>query len=334
MRRYAHCIKLAGKGWQFTLQRRSSHFSILFRPLFVLCILVGMYTPSFVAHAQNASVPTRRFLGPPNMAVTRTPNPTATRVPTNTPTPTNTPAPGPTYGNIFWRGDFETGDTSQWYWAGADKGSSISVVTSPVAQGTHAGKYFLAGTGGSDNIRAESITTQAQAGGYDGQDWYYTWSIYVPSAGQAAWSTAFNLIAQWSHDLSVAPYAGCSPPIELDITPVGGVAHLFFIQDNETFSAASGCIHGTPQTNHDLGMLPFDQWVQVTTHIKYGTMASTGYAALWLDGVKVLPQTGMRTELDTRGSIMSLDMYRPDMPIGKSNTIYHDGLIRHDAYTP
>src|SRR2546430_10904614 len=56
-----------------------------------------------------------------------------------TPTPTSTTA---NYGNILWRGDFETGVLSQW--AGVHTGSawqmdsSIAVVILPVLQGKNA----------------------------------------------------------------------------------------------------------------------------------------------------------------------------------------------------
>src|SRR5947209_8767281 len=91
------------------------------------------------------------------------------------PTPTSTPA---NYGNILWRGDFETGDLSQW--AGVHTGSawlsdsSINVVASPVRQGNYAAQFTVnTNPYGSSIERAELSAKQTSTGGYDGQDWYY-----------------------------------------------------------------------------------------------------------------------------------------------------------------
>src|SRR5206468_1327920 len=63
---------------------------------------------------------------------------------------TVTPTPTPTasnYGNILWRGDFETGDLSQWAEVHTGKAwqsdSSINVVTSPVRQGNYAARITV-----------------------------------------------------------------------------------------------------------------------------------------------------------------------------------------------
>ena len=49
----------------------------------------------------------------------------------------------------------------------------------PVKQGTYSAKFVT--TAGTGTARAELNASQAQTGGYPGQEWYYGWWSYFPS---------------------------------------------------------------------------------------------------------------------------------------------------------
>src|SRR5262249_18452031 len=113
-------------------------------------------------------------------------------------------------GRVFWRGNYETGNFSQWWlrqWSGpggdntsAEVGqSAATIVRSPVGQGRYAGKFqALPDTTGTVD-RAEIVATQRESGGYQGQEWYYGWRIYFPSPKQQWWSRGgdWNAITQF-----------------------------------------------------------------------------------------------------------------------------------------
>jgi len=252
-----------------------------------------------------------------------------------TPTPTSTTA---NYGNILWRGDFETGDLSQW--AGVHTGSawqsdsSIADVTSPVRQGKYAAQFTVnTNPYGNSFDRAELSSTQANTGGYPGQDWYYSWSTYLPSNPNltTGWADWTNLM-QWM-DL----YHQCSPPAVVLIMPGyrnnPPSANPFFTFVDQPMDNQNGCAALGPKHQFYLGDVVYDQWVDFTVHIKWSTDPTVGYVELWKNGKQLITKQYMRT-LDTSGGVyQEAQLYRGNYWKG-TNVVYHDNVIRHDAYTP
>lgn len=233
----------------------------------------------------------------------------------------------PVYGNVYWTVDYETGNLSQWNainTGGSWGNSSIQVVTNPVRQGKYAAKFTLTGGNGA-HVRAETEATQAQTGGYAGQDWYYSWSMYAPSNPniQTGWAD-WNLVTQWM-DLLYQ----CSPPLQIDIKPLKD--GLRYTLDSILLDNKNGCVSLGPSQEWDLGPVLYDQWTDFTVHVKWSTDPTVGFAQVWMNGVNVFPLTHFRT-LDTSGGVyMQQDIYRPGAASG-SNVLYFDYLRRHDAY--
>src|SRR5438067_5489965 len=83
--------------------------------------------------------------------------------------------------NVLWRGDYETGDLSQW--AGMEGLTSrLTIVQSPVRQGKyalrtelHQGDYANSGT------RNEVENSSAQFNEVEGNDKWYAWSTMFAS---------------------------------------------------------------------------------------------------------------------------------------------------------
>jgi hypothetical protein len=232
-------------------------------------------------------------------------------------------------GNVYWKVDYETGDLSQWNainTGGSWGNSSIQVVTHPVRQGNYAAKFTLTGGNGA-HVRAETEATQAQTGGYEGQDWYYSWSMYAPSNPNTStgWGD-WNLVTQWM-DLLYQ----CSPPLQIDIMPLKN--GLRYTLNSRLFDNKNGCASLGPSHDWDLGPVVYDQWIDITIHVKWSSDPTVGFAQVWMNGVNVFPLTHLRT-LDTSGGVyMQQDIYRLGATSG-SNVLYFDDLRRHDAYNP
>ena len=229
-------------------------------------------------------------------------------------------------GHIYWTGDFETGDVSQWvgvHTQGKWGNSSVDVVTSPVRWGKYAGKLTL-NPSDIGSPRTELSSTQQNTGGYEGQDWYYSWSAYFPSnpdrkTGWAAW----NDFTQWM-DLR----HNCSPPLQLDVRPrpSAHIALVHIINDQ-----ISGSCRTSVNKDYDLGRMIYDQWIDFTVNIKWSQDPSIGYVEAWRNGSQVLPLTHIQTlDPGSSGVYMEQAMYRPN-PAGRS-IVYLDGTRRHDAY--
>jgi phosphatidylinositol-3-phosphatase len=251
------------------------------------------------------------------------------------------PTPTPTvsnYGNIYWRGDFETGDLSQWagvhFGSAWDSDSSINVDTSPVRQGNYAAQFTVnTNPYGNPSDRAELSATQANTGGYAGQDWYYSWSTYLPSHPNltTGWADWTNLM-QWM-DL----YHQCSPPAVVLIMPGyrnnPPSKNPFFALVDQPMDNQNGCATLAPKHQFYLGDVVYDQWVDFTVHIKWSVDPTIGYVELWMNGKQLIAKQYMRT-LDTSGGVyQEAQLYRGDNWSG-TNVVYHDNVIRHDAYTP
>ena len=80
---------------------------------------------------------------------------------------------------VIWRGDFETGDMSQW--RSTPKAAGISVVTEPVLVGKYA--LRIDGTDAARRGKLDRIEFQHQPappGTAEGTERYFGWSVYVP----------------------------------------------------------------------------------------------------------------------------------------------------------
>jgi len=229
-----------------------------------------------------------------------------------------------TDGHILWEAGWETGNASQWsIHAGGHWGESrVDVVTCPVRYGKYAGKLTL--NPGSGNVRAEISATQQHTGGYPGQAWYYSFSVYFPSKPDqsTAWSD-WNDFTQWM-DMR----ANCSPPLQFDVK-----ADNTLVFHNEiTYQKPGNCGYGTlPSKDYPLDPIVYDQWIDFTAHIKWSENPQVGYAEVWRNGEVVVPLTHMQTlDPDSSGVYMEQAMYRPGPT--RQAIIYIDGTRRHTAY--
>ncbi|HEV2339243.1 MAG TPA: polysaccharide lyase, partial [Patescibacteria group bacterium] len=237
--------------------------------------------------------------------------------------------------SVLWNGDFETGNLSQWaniHQGGSWGNSTIQIVTSPVRQGKFAAKFTVI-PNGQTNGRAQLDITQQMTGGYPGQDWYYYFSIYIPSNPMktSGWQPA--LIAQWM-DLQHS----CSPPNAVRIQPGNPphflFSHIYLDNNNGCKSLTTLSEHNAGPFNynivHDLGPFQYDKWYDFTLHFKWSADATVGFNEIWINGANVLSLIHERTlDNPTGGVYMTQSLYHP----GNNGTsvLYFDCAHRSDV---
>ncbi|QSQ28586.1 heparin lyase I family protein [Pyxidicoccus parkwayensis] len=203
----------------------------------------------------------------------------------------------------MWRGDFETGDRSQYSGTQMVSADRLQVVTSPVAEG----KYALKATvkQGDDPIGASGNRNELVYQGKEavGSEYYYRWKVmFAPDFPSV---DTWQLFTQWHHD-------GCcgSPPVE------------FYARGEELRMA----LNGTGEVPWK-GKLVRGVWHEFVLHVKWGTTANTGFVELWHDKELVLPKRGAVTMYSGQKNYLKLGLYRNDtvQPVG---VVYHDGFVQ------
>lgn len=207
-------------------------------------------------------------------------------------------AASPALGAIRWRGDFETGDLSQWTKAQAVAADRLTVVRDPVRQGSYALKVVV--RQGDDPInasgnRGELVDTTYQP---EGSEAYYRWStLFDPSFPSVP---TWQLFAQW-HQIEDSG----SPPMELYVY---GEELRFRLAQRQVWRAP--LVRGV--------------WHDFVLHVKFSDDPRRGFVELWHQGEKVLPKTYAATRAN---DYLKLGLYRDDsiQPVG---ILFHDGMIK------
>lgn len=255
---------------------------------------------------------------------TTTPGAPTTTSTTTTTTPTTTTVPT-TSGTVAWRGDYETDSLSQWWlgqFGGASSGcggpcgpaqvgnTSATPVTSPVAQGHYAAKFTVQPcASGCPNDRAEVLASQAESGGYLGQDWYYGWWTMFPS-GQSFWNGG----GDWN-DFTQFQGGGS----------VGGVEYLNVNQAD--YPAGHPELQLEAGGRHDLGPLQFDHWYHFIVHAKW-EQDSTGVFQVYVDGA--LKADLHQATMASSGVVEISQGYYSNA--SSNNTVIQDGFCRATSY--
>ncbi|WP_372338337.1 polysaccharide lyase [Corallococcus llansteffanensis] len=220
--------------------------------------------------------------------------------------------PGLAAAEIVWRGDFETGDRSQFSTTQMVSSDRLQVVTSPVAEG----KYALKATvkQGDDPINSSGNRNELVYLSREkvGSEYWYRWKVMFPNDFPSV--DAWQLFTQWHHD-------GCcgSPPVEFFVK---GEVIRMTVND-------SGTVWSTP--------LKRGVWQEFVFHVKWSPDPSVGFVELWHNGKQVLAKKKAMTMYAGQSSYLKMGLYRDDSitPVG---VVYHDGYIqatsREDVFPP
>ncbi|MCY1078378.1 polysaccharide lyase [Archangium lansingense] len=219
----------------------------------------------------------------------------------------------PAAASTLWRGDFETGDWSQYSKAQSMAADRLQVVESPVREGRYSLRAEV--RQGDDPINASGNRNEFVRfdGASEGTEFYYGWSTLWPS--DYPMTPNWQVFMQWHH-----PGAGGAPPVRFVLgcsaadcgKPMPDT--LFLIVNGKTVWTKA------PVTAGD--------WHDFILHIKWSADASTGFVELWYDGELVLPKRYTRTMFSSSDvNYLKMGLYR-DEAIQPTAVLYHDGLVQ------
>ncbi|MFP2934747.1 polysaccharide lyase, partial [Pyxidicoccus sp. 3LG] len=204
--------------------------------------------------------------------------------------------------DAVWKGDFETGNISQWTRSQSVANSRLQVVTDVVREGRYALKAIVRQgddpIGASGNRNELLYISQEKAG----STWFYKWSTQFPKSYPS--SDTWQVFAQWHQE-------GCcgSPPLE------------FFVIGEEMNMRVGG-VDGPIVWQSPLNR---GQWHDFVLEVKWSSNKKVGYVQLWHNGKLAVPKTFAATQYGSEFNYLKLGLYRDDA-IRPEAFVYHDGF--------
>lgn len=208
---------------------------------------------------------------------------------------------------MLFRGDFSTGDLSQWPEIQEQAPDRLTVVAASPAPPR--GRYALRaevryGDLVNNGSRAEVVSGTMEV---EGAERYYAWSTLIPTDYPT--SSDWQVFTQWHQNGDTG-----SPPLEFDL--VGGDAVLTTHGDTQLWRAP----------------LARGVWHDFVFHVKFSASASIGFLELWLDGAKVLGPISMPTMYAgaTEGMWLKQGLYR-SRAIVPTGVVFHSGMVKGET---
>lgn len=228
---------------------------------------------------------------------------------------------------IVWRGGFETNDLSQW--GEKINANRWSVVTTPVREGTHAGRVELheGDVGPSNLIRAE-LGYHPPAATFQNSERWYAFSIRVETTPPLQ-----NLDHQFT-------YWECDAPLYRQ--------SMSFHLKGEDLTFQTSAQKG-PNITPYKGKLAAGAWHDFVLHVKWSLDATQGFVELFYDGALVVPKAAVRTMYATQdnggndvmplGSFIHQGLFLGAPVAGKpTEVLYVDGTVeataKEDVFPP
>ncbi len=204
--------------------------------------------------------------------------------------------------SIVWRGDFETGNTSQWDREQSVSSSRLQAVSSPVREGRYALKATV--RKGDDPIDASGNRNELLYLSYEpsGSEYFYKWSTLFPSSFPR--SSRWQIFTQWHHT-----GLNGSPPLEFYI--IDDVIHL-----------RAGGVNGKVVYSAPLQR---GQWNDYVLHVKWSSNPDVGFVELYHNGKLAVPKTKAVTQFSGQRNYLKFGLYRDDS-IAPEGVVYHDGF--------
>ena len=197
---------------------------------------------------------------------------------------------------VLWRGDFETGDTSQW--TGAPK-EGVKIVTEPV----RAGKFALRidGTNAAKRGKFDRIELQHQPkppGTAEGTERYFGWSVYLPKK-----------LTDSNHSLGY--FETRNTWSQLMAFEVKGEDILFTTRQ--------------PYTRHwsGKGKMTPGKWHDFALHVIWSRDPKKGLVEVWFDGEQVVPLTKTATLRDENAAFFQIGLFRETSEVPQQILLDH-----------
>jgi hypothetical protein len=204
------------------------------------------------------------------------------------------------YATVIWKGDFQTGNLSQWTGTQEQASDRLQIVTSPVAAGERYALQVMVESGDLVSNGARAELTYEGDNPAEGDERYYHWQTYFPADFNAA--DYWQIFTQWHQYIS-----GGSPPLAIMVW--GNQIQL----GNEN----AEYYWTTP--------LQLGEWHDFIIHVIWSSNASTGAVEVWYDGQHVLPLTPTATLFAGDTVYLKQGLYRKSA-INYTQTLYDWGM--------
>jgi hypothetical protein len=220
--------------------------------------------------------------------------------------------PCPQFSGAFeqplWRGDYETGDLSQWDGAQEAARGRIAVVTSPVAQGRYAARFDARqgeSTGGDRGSNRSELVLGSTYKDHVGDERWYSWHTMLAPDFPVDRPNDFVSIMQWKRDDNQNPL------------PLG-----FGIHGRNLRIASNGTRY--------LGPISRGVWHRFLVHAKWSPDPRVGFLEVCMDDRLILPRTFLQNAYrDRRGRpiehYIKQGLYKSDRI--RSTWVVHDGMV-------
>lgn len=205
---------------------------------------------------------------------------------------------------VVWRGDFETGDRSQWSETEEVSPDRLRVVTSPVAEGRYALCALV--KQGDDPINASGNRNELVYYSNEpvNSEYYYRWRVMFDPSFPSA--NTWQLFTQWHHHGSNG-----SPPMEFSVE--GEKVMLGLGGNNATIVWQTALVRGV--------------WHDFILHAKWSPDPAVGFVELYYDGALVLPKRMIATQFSGMLNYLKLGLYR-DEAVAPDGIVFHDGMVQ------
>ena len=202
--------------------------------------------------------------------------------------------------DVTWKGDFETGDLSQWNKCDCYAGR-IQVVTPPIAHDGYRNAVKVTVKKGDDPINASGNRNELVNSAVklpEGTETWYRWStMFAPNYPS---ETKWQLFTQWHH-----PSNDGSPPLEF--TVYGEEIRLSLNQATE-IKWRTPLVRGV--------------WHDFMFHVKFSDDPKVGFVELWYNGKQVVQKYYMKTFAN---AYLKQGLYRNET-ISADGVVYHMGM--------
>ena len=211
-----------------------------------------------------------------------------------------------------WRGDFETGDLSQFSTLNQTINAHdyITVVGDRVASGAHAGRIELHDDAVWPNglKRVELHHGPAAGRTAEGHALYFAWSFYLPATLP---TDPDQTIGYWESNTSYH---------QIMAFTVSGTDLQFYTQLPSYHSRWTGTGVVTPAT-----------WHRIAMRVVWSQSATTGRVDAWLDGTQVVTALAVPTLADTNEVFTQFGLLRGAVEFTDVPVIYIDDAMEGDS---
>jgi hypothetical protein len=210
---------------------------------------------------------------------------------------------------VIWRGDFETGDTSQW--KGAPK-EGVAVVKDPVREGKYA--LRIDGTDAAKKGKLDRIEFQHQPkppGTADGTERYFGWSVYLPKK-----------LTDASHSLAYFETRNSWSQLMAFEVKSEDILFTTRVPYKQQWSGK--------------GKMTAGKWHDFAVRVLWSRDPKKGYVEVWFDGEKVVPLTKTATLKDENVAFFQIGLLRETSEVSETIVIDHviEGTSLEDVAPP